>query len=467
MTVSSETNKNTYTGDGATTTFAYTFRILNQTHIKVQFKDDDDIITTKTLTTDYTVTNVGNSSGGNIVFEATSIPAATDTVIFTRAVPLKQETDYTENDTFPAESHEEALDELTMICQQQQEEIDRVLKVDASFTAFDGTITTLGANKYLKVNATNTGLEADTISTSGLASIVEDTTPQLGGTLDTNSQNIQFADSYGIQDSNGNLISDYQATASAVNKITYSNAATGNNPSITATGTDTNIGLNFSTKGTGAATVTMGGSAHTSTQVDVLTINASTSGTPAAGIGTSIQFNSESADENPAVLGSVGFYFSDVSAGSEDSVFRISNRAAGAAAKTAYNFAHTGTGAYTISGSTTSNITITLPDYAINLGPQVTKGWCHITGTGTASLDESFNVSSLVDNATGNFTINWDTDFSTATYSVSSDATEEGTGVLLSSCDTYAVGSVRCLTFTTSGTLTDPTTLSIMAIGDH
>lgn len=75
-----------------------------------------------------------------------------------------------------------------------------------------------------------------------LNNIVEDTTPQLGGQLDVN----------------GNAIGDgtlellkFSETASAVNELTITNAATGNAPSLSATGDDTNINLNLAAKGSG------------------------------------------------------------------------------------------------------------------------------------------------------------------------------------------------------------------------
>ena len=82
--------------------------------------------------------------------------------------------------------------------------------------------------------------------------IVSDTTPQLGGNLDTNSHNIAIDDAHGILDENSNEQLIFQTTASAVNYLEVTNSATSNNPSISATGGDTNVGLEFSTKGTGA-----------------------------------------------------------------------------------------------------------------------------------------------------------------------------------------------------------------------
>jgi len=57
-----------------------------------------------------------------------------------------------------------------------------------------------------------------------------------------------------IDDSNGNEEIIFTATASAVNELTVANAATGNNPNVSASGSDANVGINLTPKGTGAVT---------------------------------------------------------------------------------------------------------------------------------------------------------------------------------------------------------------------
>jgi len=57
-----------------------------------------------------------------------------------------------------------------------------------------------------------------------------------------------------ILDSNSNEEIIFTATGSAVNEVTIANAATGNNPNFTASGSDANVGINFTPKGTGAVT---------------------------------------------------------------------------------------------------------------------------------------------------------------------------------------------------------------------
>jgi len=92
----------------------------------------------------------------------------------------------------------------------------------------------------------------------GMQNIVEDTSPQLGGDLDTNSFNIAFDDAHGINDENGNEQIIFQTTSSAVNQFDITNAATGNAPSISATGGDSNIDVAIIPKGTGETKVGTG-----------------------------------------------------------------------------------------------------------------------------------------------------------------------------------------------------------------
>ena len=58
-----------------------------------------------------------------------------------------------------------------------------------------------------------------------------------------------------ILDTNGNELLKLTATSSAVNELTYANAATGNKPTLTASGGDTNIGVSIQPKGSGTITI--------------------------------------------------------------------------------------------------------------------------------------------------------------------------------------------------------------------
>ena len=100
MTVSSSTNRVSYSGNGSLTTFAYTFKIFDQDDLTVILRAADGTETVQTITTNYTVTGVGDAGGGNVEF--VSAPTATQTVVILREQPLTQGLDLVANDPFPA-----------------------------------------------------------------------------------------------------------------------------------------------------------------------------------------------------------------------------------------------------------------------------------------------------------------------------------------------------------------------------
>ena len=60
-----------------------------------------------------------------------------------------------------------------------------------------------------------------------------------------------MSDGESINDTNSNELLKFGVTASAVNEVTLTNAATGNAPSLSATGGDTDVSVIFSAKGAG------------------------------------------------------------------------------------------------------------------------------------------------------------------------------------------------------------------------
>ena len=95
--------------------------------------------------------------------------------------------------------------------------------------------------------------------------VVDDTSPQLGGNLDTNSFMIDFDTSHGIRDENGNEQLFFSTTSSAVNYVNVTNAATGGDPKVAAAGDDSNVDLAISPKGSGEVVVGTGSAAATIT----------------------------------------------------------------------------------------------------------------------------------------------------------------------------------------------------------
>jgi len=116
-----------YTCDGSTVAFAFAFRLLQTADLYVYTR----VIATgvQALLTegvDYTVSAANNdyTSGGTVTTTATY--ASTYQLVLVRRTSLTQETDYTDGSAFPANSHELALDKLTMIAQELQEQLERV-----------------------------------------------------------------------------------------------------------------------------------------------------------------------------------------------------------------------------------------------------------------------------------------------------------------------------------------------------
>jgi hypothetical protein len=121
MTVTNKNVSDTYIANGVTTSFAYTFKLLADTDLVVYH---DGAL----KTSGFTVSGIGSPTGGNVVF--TTAPSAGVNVFLKRLTTLDQEVSYVPNDRFPAETHERALDRLTLISQELDHRIDRTLKVD-------------------------------------------------------------------------------------------------------------------------------------------------------------------------------------------------------------------------------------------------------------------------------------------------------------------------------------------------
>lgn len=176
------------------------------------------------------------------------------------------------------------------------------------------------------------------------------TFPDLSGTvaLSGASQNVSFntIQAAQINDTNNNASIALGAAASAVNYLTVTNGPTGNPVSISATGTDTNVALYLSAKGS-----------------------------------SQVRFGNDLLMYNTA-----------------------------------------GGNNYTVLTTTASGAkTVTIPDASgiINVGLATggIQAWVNFNGTGTVAIRASSNVSSITDNGTGDYTVNYATALSSADYS--------------------------------------------------
>lgn len=156
MTLSTTTNIVRYTGNGATTVFPYTFRILAATDLEV-VRRVGTVETVLTYVTDYSVSGVGNATGGSVTLTTALASGATLAI---RRKPLEVQTTAIQNQsTFNAKTHERVFDRQTMIAQTHREELDRSIKVPVTVTGFSAQLPPIVAGKLMKIKDDGTGLE--------------------------------------------------------------------------------------------------------------------------------------------------------------------------------------------------------------------------------------------------------------------------------------------------------------------
>ena len=115
-------------GSSSTTTFAYGFPIFQEADLKVYVDS-----TLKTLTTHYSVTGEGTTSGGNVVF-GSGLTNCTVTIF--RDVEIARTTDFPTSGAFQVGSLNTELDTITAVQQELEDKIARSLRLDDE----DGTV---------------------------------------------------------------------------------------------------------------------------------------------------------------------------------------------------------------------------------------------------------------------------------------------------------------------------------------
>lgn len=177
MTISSTTKRNNYDGNGTTNTYAYSFKVFDESHLKVIVRNDTTLVeTTLTLTTHYTTTGIGDSSGGTIVLVSGSFDWLDGSnylktgysLTIRRVVPLTQLTDIRNQGNFFPEVHEDEFDLLMMAIQQQQDDIDRSLKLQETSEQTGIKVPDIQPDKAIFGKSDSSGFEWRTITaTSG------------------------------------------------------------------------------------------------------------------------------------------------------------------------------------------------------------------------------------------------------------------------------------------------------------
>lgn len=160
MTITNTNSKAFGLGNSATTIFNYGFLIPDSDSIEVYYVDTSGTINLLSNTL-YTVSGLGNAAGGTVTYPISGSPIASPAyIVICRVVPEQQNSTFTNLATVYPSSIEAALDYVTMICQDIQEQASRAVKLDITSRS---TVPTLGApvpNYYLAYDATGQNIIA-------------------------------------------------------------------------------------------------------------------------------------------------------------------------------------------------------------------------------------------------------------------------------------------------------------------
>lgn len=130
MTVSNDYSFVEQDANGVTTAFPFSgLKIDDASDLVVSLTKDDGTVITYELGIDYTITGVGNNSGGVVIF---ATPPETGKLLMDRIVPITQTTNLRNQGRYMPEVVEKALDKMTMIAQQIARIMDRAMKIPAS-----------------------------------------------------------------------------------------------------------------------------------------------------------------------------------------------------------------------------------------------------------------------------------------------------------------------------------------------
>lgn len=170
MTVQSTINRNAYLGTGTPGPFAYGFRIFDATNLLVMVRDAlTDLETTLAYIVDYSVTGVGNRTGGTVVL--VEALAAGNTLSIRRALPLVQSADIRNQGEFFAQTHEDAFDYAMMVAQALNDGIGRSIRLPETVDPLvvNPTLPVPEASKAIVWNVAGTGLSNAQLSDAQLS----------------------------------------------------------------------------------------------------------------------------------------------------------------------------------------------------------------------------------------------------------------------------------------------------------
>ena len=100
---------------------------------------------------------------------------------------------------------------------------------------------------------------------------------------------------------------------------------------------------------------------------------------------------------------------------------------------------------------------------------QLVKAWVNFNGTGTVAIRDNFNVSSITDNGTGDYTVNFSNSLGSSDYCTLCTCADPGTaniGTNIKTDTTPTASVVRVSSATQYTSTVDPTIFCVAIFGD-
>jgi len=292
MTISTTTILNSYSGNGSTTSFAYTFPINTTSEITVIERSATGTETVKsegTGSTNYGIADNG-ASGGTITM--VTAPASGTTLLIRRNTDFTQETDYVANDPFPAETHEDALDKLQMQNQELEEELNRSLKISRTNTMTSTEFTTSASDRASKILAFDSSGELSVTQELGTFKGTDATTTTsayvqrdiIKSTTTAQLINVYICVADSVV---GDVLTDTDHFALLVDAVSAATSATTATTKATAAATSATASATSATASANSATAAASSASTASTQASNASTSASTASTQASNASTS------------------------------------------------------------------------------------------------------------------------------------------------------------------------------------
>ncbi len=162
MTTPNTNNRWVANGDGSNKNFGYDNWIQSASHLQVWVYDTVALTNTlQVITTDYSVTGVGNTNGGDVVF--VTAPTSDQKVTILRKMPYLQQASLPAVGPMPNKTVEEQLDYMVALTVQLLDEAGRMLRLDESDSQLTlaalPLLSTAVAGQLLTLKSDKTGFE--------------------------------------------------------------------------------------------------------------------------------------------------------------------------------------------------------------------------------------------------------------------------------------------------------------------